>query len=241
MVHRIFLAGASGAIGRPLTRLLIQAGNHVTATTRSPMKAEELRKLGAEPMVVDVFDEQALIQAVIAAKPDIIIHQLTDLPPAVDPTRMTEFSHRNARIRKEGTANLVKAAVAAKARRLIAQSIAWAYAPGPLPHRENDALDHAAEGIRAVSVGGVIALEKTVLNAPLEGIVLRYGRLYGPGTGVEAALPPAVHAEAAAQAALLAIDHGAPGVFNIAEACEELSSEKAKVELGWRADFRMMG
>jgi nucleoside-diphosphate-sugar epimerase len=239
MVHRIFLAGASGAIGRPLTRLLIQAGHHVTGTTRSLAKAEELRKLGAEPVVIDVFDEQNLVQAVITAQSDIVIHQLTDLPPAVDPARMAEFSRRNARIRKEGTANLVKAALAAGARRLIAQSIAWAYAPGPLPHRENDALDHAAEGIRAVSVGGVIALEQAVLNADIEGIVLRYGRLYGPGTGVEAALPPAVHAEAAAQAALLAIDHGAPGVFNVAEACEELSSVKAGAELGWRAGFRI--
>jgi nucleoside-diphosphate-sugar epimerase len=241
MAQRIFLAGAAGAIGRPLTRLLVQAGHHVTGTTRSAGKAEALRQFGAKPVIVDVFDADTLAAAVLAARPDIVIHQLTDLPPAVDPARMAEFSHRNARIRKEGTANLVKAALAAGTRRLIGQSIAWAYAPGPLPHQEDSPLDHAAEGIRAVSVGGVTALEDAVLKAPLEGVVLRYGRLYGPGTGVEAAAPPAVHVEAAALAALLAIDQGAAGVFNVAETCAELSSAKALAQLGWQPGFRIQG
>ncbi len=241
MAHRIFLAGASGAIGRPLTRLLVQAGHQVTGTTRSPARAEALRRSGAEAVVVDVFDAQALAEAVMAARPAIVIHQLTDLPPAVDPARMAEFSHRNARLRKEGTANLVRAALAAGAGRLIAQSIAWAYAPGPFPHRETDPLDSDADGLRAVSVGGVIALEEAVLQAPLAGIVLRYGRLYGPGTGVEKATAPAVHVDAAAQAALLAINHGDAGTFNVAEDCEELSSEKAITSLGWRAHFRIAG
>ncbi|WP_413991131.1 NAD-dependent epimerase/dehydratase family protein [Labrys okinawensis] len=235
MGHRIFLAGASGAIGRPLTRLLVAAGHEVTGTTRSAEKAEQLKALGAEPAIVDVYDAEALAVAMAAARAEIVIHQLTDLPSGVDPTRMAEFAARNAHLRREGTANLVKATLAAGARRLVAQSIAWAYAPGPLPHREGDPLDRDAEGLRAVSVGGVIALEEAVLTAPLEGIVLRYGRLYGPGTGVEKANAPAVHVEAAARAALLAVDRGSAGVFNVAEPCEELSSEKAAQELGWTA------
>ena len=95
---------------------------------------------------------------------------------------MQEATSRNARIRDEGTRNLVRAAIAAGARRLIAQSIAWAYAPGPEPHRETDPLDTGAEGMRGISVRGVAALENRTLNSPpLEGLVLRYGRLYGPG------------------------------------------------------------
>jgi nucleoside-diphosphate-sugar epimerase len=235
MGHRIFVAGASGAIGRPLTALLVAAGHEVTGTTRSPEKAPTLEALGAKAAIVDAYDAFALTAAVKAASPEIVIHQLTDLPPGVDPARMAEFAARNAHLRREGTANLVKAALMAGARRLIAQSIAWAYAPGPLPHREDGPLDRKAEGLRAVSIRGVIALEEAVLSAPLEGIVLRYGRLYGPGTGVERALPPSVHVEAAARAALLAVERGNAGVFNVAEPCGELSSEKAALELGWKA------
>lgn len=238
--HRIFLAGATGAIGIPLTRLLVQAGHRVVGTTRAPAKAEALRKLGAEPVVIDVFDRDGLIAAVSAARPDIVIHQLTDLPPGLDPARIAEFVPRNARIRREGTANLLAGALAAGAGRLIAQSIAWVYAPGPLPHAETNPLDHDATGPGAVSTQGVIALEEAVLGAPLDGIVLRYGRLYGPGTGIDAAAYPAsVHVDAAAKAALLAIDRGTPGAYNVAEESGELSTRRAREELGWQADFRL--
>lgn len=236
----IFLAGATGAIGAPLSRLLLRAGHRVVGTTRTPAKADALRKLGVEPVVVDVFERDALIAAVTAARPEIVIHQLTDLPPALDPTRMADFVPRNARIRQEGTANLVAAAHAAGARRIIAQSIAWVYAPGPLPHAEADPLNHGAEGPGAVSVQGVIALEDSVLQAPVEGVVLRYGYLYGPGTGSDCPRRPmSVHVDAAAQAAQLAIDHGKPGAYNVAEASAELSTTRALDELGWRADFRL--
>jgi nucleoside-diphosphate-sugar epimerase len=241
MSYRIFLAGAAGAIGKRLTPLLRGAGHHVAGATRTEAGADILRTLGAEPFKVDVFDAEALLRAVTAARPEIVIHQLTDLPPGLDPTRMAAATSSNARIRDEGTRNLAKAAIAAGARRLIAQSIAWAYAPGPKPHREDDPLDVGAEGSRAVSVGGIIALENwTLKSPPLAGVVLRYGRFYGPGTGADGPIGPMpLHVDAAAHAAFLALDRGDPGVFNIAEPNGEVVTEKARRELGWRADFRL--
>ncbi|GLQ77073.1 dTDP-glucose 4,6-dehydratase [Mesorhizobium huakuii] len=240
MGHRIFLAGASGAIGQRLIPQLLAAGHQVTGTTRNTAKAATLRALGAEPMVVDVFDAEALSRAMLAARPDIVVHQLTDLPPGLDPSRMGEAIVRNARIRDEGTRNLVAAAVASGVRRIVAQSIAWAYAPGPEPHGEADPLDGDASGNRGISVGGVIALEKAVLNAPFAGVVLRYGQLYGPGTGTDMATGASpLHVDAAAYAALLALDKGAPGIFNVAEPNRAVSTQKAVEELGWRADFRL--
>ena len=240
MAHRIFLAGAAGAIGQRLSLLLVRAGHQVAGTTRSEAKAEQLRALGVEPALVDVFDADALSRAVAAARPDIVIHQLTDLPRGLDPSRMAEARVRNARVRDEGTRNLVSAAIAAGARRLVAQSIAWIYAPGPEPHIESDPLDVHAECGQAVTVKGVVALEKWTLASPLAGVVLRYCRFYGPGTGVDAApVPPALHVDAAAYAALLALDRGSTGIFNIAEPNDHVATEKARKELGWRADFRL--
>jgi len=237
MSYRIFLAGATGVIGSRLAAMLREACHTVIGTTRSPAKADALRRIGVEPIVVDVFDAQALARAVAAARPDIVIHQLTDLPRGLDPAKMDEAIRNNARLRIDGTRNLVDAAVAAGARRLIAQSIAWAYAPGPEAHVESDPLDVGAQGIRGISVRGVAALERAVLDGPLEGIVLRYGQLYGPGTGTDAATGKSpVHVEAAARAALLAIDRGARGVYNIAESNPHVSTEKARTELGWHAD-----
>ena len=241
MSYRILLAGAAGAIGKRLTPLLRGAGHHVAGTTRTEAGADILRALGAEPVKVDVFDEEGLRHAVAAARPEIAIHQLTDLPPGLDPARMAAATANNARIRDEGTRNLVKAAIAAGARRLIAQSIAWAYAPGATPHSESDPLDDRAEGGRGVSVRGVIALENwTLKSPPLAGVVLRYGQFYGPGTGVEAAAGSSpLHVDAAAYAAFLAIDRGSPGIFNVAEPNAHVATEKAQAELGWRADFRL--
>ena len=152
MSYRVLLAGATGVIGKRLAPLLRDAGYEVAGTTRSAAKAEMLRALGVEPVVVDVFDAEAMSQAVVALRPDVVIHQLTDLPKGLDASRMAEGIARNARIRDEGTRNLVRAATAGGARRLVAQSIAWAYAPGPEPHPERDPLDLEAEGSRALSV-----------------------------------------------------------------------------------------
>lgn len=241
MNHRIFLAGATGAIGQRLVPLLRTAGHHVAGTTRFEAKAATLRALGAEPIVVDVFDADALKQAVLAAKPDIVIHQLTDLPPGLDPAKMVDALVRNARIRDEGTRNLLQAALAAGARRMIAQSIAWIYAPGTTPHLESDPLNAEADGSYNVSIAGVVALEtQTLQSPPLDGIVLRYGQLYGPGTGRDAPQGTApVHVDAAAQAALLAIDRGAPGIYNIAEPNDLVATDKARRDLGFDASFRL--
>lgn len=237
MTHRIFLAGAGGAIGRRLTPMLVAAGHSVVGTTRSAANADAIRALGAEAVVVDVFDAAALARAVAAAAPDVVIHQLTDLPRGLDPAQMDEATRRNARIRSEGTRHLVDAAVASGVRRFIAQSIAWAYAPGTEPLGEDAPLDLSAEGRRAISVGGVVALERAVLGAPFEGVVLRYGQLYGPGTGTDARSGTApVHVDAAARAALLALDRGRPGVYNIAERSGAVDVGKADRELGWRAE-----
>jgi nucleoside-diphosphate-sugar epimerase len=240
MSQRIFLAGASGAIGRRLVPLLRQAGYAVTGMTRSASKAELIRQLGAEPAIADAFDYAATEAAIRAAGPAIVIHQLTDLPAGLDPARMSEAIARNARLREEGTHNLVRAAAAAGVRQLVVQSIAWAYAPGPTPHRESDPLDLGAEGDRAISVHGVAALERWALSGPLPACVLRYGRLYGPGTGSDAAMAgfPAVHVDAAAQAAVLAAGAGARGIFNVAEPSDLVCSDRARDVLGWQATFR---
>jgi nucleoside-diphosphate-sugar epimerase len=239
--YRVLLAGAGGVIGRRLMPMLRAAGHRIAGTTRSLAKAQELRDLGADPVVVDVFDVETLSRLVASVRPEIVIHQLTDLPMGLEPSRMDEAITRNARIRDEGTRNLASASIAAGARRLIAQSIAWAYAAGPLPHRETDPLDTGAQGTRGVSVRGVAALESWTSNSPpLEGLVLRYGRIYGPGTGADSTTgSPSLHVDAAAYAALLAVDRGLPGIFNIAEPDGQVATEKASAELGWHSDFRL--
>jgi nucleoside-diphosphate-sugar epimerase len=233
----IFVAGATGVIGRPLVRLLRQAGHDVTGTTRSAGKIAEIEKLGGKGVVADALDAEALRRAVAAAKPDIIIHQLTDLPDVSDPSQMAAAREKNSRVRIEGTRNLMAAAKAAGVRRVIAQSIAFVYAPGKKPYREGDPLD-GSEAQRT-TIAGVVALEDAVLNTPgIDGIVLRYGRLYGPGTWFDkpgGAGP--LTCDAAAHAALLAVTRGASGIYNIAEDDGEFSIEKARRELGFDPGF----
>ena len=235
MAKKIFLAGATGAVGRRMLPLLRAAGYEVTGTTRIASKAAELRAAGIIPAVVDVFDAAALKAAVAAARPDVIVHQLTDLPHGLKAELMAEGLIRNARLRIEGTRNLVDAALGAGARRLIAQSIAFVYAPGREPHDESDPLMSPAEEPWRSTMEGVVTLERLATLTPgLDGIVLRYGMFYGPGTGFEVAPgKPSVHVDAAAKAAMLAIESGAPGVYNIADDGGGVSTVRARRELGW--------
>jgi nucleoside-diphosphate-sugar epimerase len=235
----IFVAGATGVIGRPLLKLLRDAGHAVTGTTRSPGKIAEIEALGARAAVADAFDAEALRRAVAAAKAEVVIHQLTDLPDVSDPAQLAAVRERNSRLRVEGTRNLMAAAKAAGVRRVVAQSIAFIYAPGPKPHREGDSLDRTEA--QRVTISGVVGLEDAVLNTPgIDGIVLRYGRLYGPGTWFTAATGAGpLTTDAAAHAALLAVSRGAPGLYNIAEDDGALSIEKARRELGFDPAFRV--
>jgi hypothetical protein len=238
-MSRIFLAGAAGVIGRRLTPLLLAHGHSVWGTTRSPGSSEPLRKLGVSPVVVDVFDAEALATAVLDAKPEIVMHQLTDLAAVQDPAKRSSALARNARIRDEGTRNLVAAARNAGASRLIAQSIAWAYAPGPRPYCEDHPLDLNAEGDRPVSARGVEASKDRSQGRRWKAWRCVMAGCTAPAAADTPPCPPAVHVDAAAYAALLAIDHGEPGVFNIADLNDEVSTVKARAQLGWRADFRM--
>ena len=191
---RIFLAGASGVIGVRLAPLLVRAGHDVAGMTRTPGKASALREVGAQPVVCDVFDLDSLRGAVAAFDPDLVMHQLTDLPD--DVSQVGEFGERNDRMRREGTRNLLSAAAEAGVSRFAAQSIAW-----ELP------------GERGKNTA---AFERQVLDAG--GVVIRYGQLYGPGTYYPDAPPPPprVHVDEAARATVGLLD-AEPGVVEVVE------------------------
>jgi nucleoside-diphosphate-sugar epimerase len=237
---RIFLAGATGVIGRRLALLLRDAKHDVAGSTRDPVKAARLKTLGIEPVVIDVFDAVGLARAVVRVRPDVIIHQLTDLPSAPGTPGYATGQEANRRLRIDGTHNLMQAAIKAGVGRVIAQSIAFVYAPGPAARVESDPLDIAAGPPRHLTVEGVVALERDVLHAPgITGVALRYGYFYGAGTWYDAPpKPPSVHIDAAAHAALLSVDQG-NGVYNIAEDGDTVSSAKAKRELGFDPAFRI--
>jgi nucleoside-diphosphate-sugar epimerase len=191
---RIFLAGASGVIGVRLVPLLVQAGHQVAGMTRTPQKEELLRELGAEPVVCDVYDAARLTEAVRSFAPDLIMHQLTDLPD--DVKRIALYIRPNNRIRTEGTSNLIAAARAAGTQRFIAQSLA-STPPG------------AGRAIRKH--------ERMVLD--FGGVVLRYGWLYGPGTHMPARRrppPPRIQVDDAARRTAELLDAPA-GVIVISE------------------------
>ncbi len=237
---RIFLAGATGVIGRRLALLLREAGHQVTGTTRSAAKAPLLQAMGITASVVDVFEAEALAHAVAAARPDVIIHQLTDLPSGPGTPGYAAGQVANRRLRIEGTHNLVQAAVIAGVPRIIAQSIAFAYAPGEGVRSEEEPLDVTAEPPRRWTVEGIVALEREVLQASaITGVVLRYGYFYGPGTWYAAPpRPPSIHVDAAAHAALLAATRGS-GIYNIVEDDGAVSGAKAVRELGFDFAFRL--
>jgi len=179
---RVFVAGASGAIGRPAVRQLLAAGHDVTGMTRRQERAEEIRAAGADAVVCDVFDGAALKQAVVAAAPDAVVHVLTALPQRYNPK--SDYLAATDRIRVEGTRNLIEAAAAAGVRRVVAESIAFAYQPrGDWIKSEEEPLFTAAPGRFGATFGAVAELERQVLGAAgIEGVALRYGWLYGPGT-----------------------------------------------------------
>jgi nucleoside-diphosphate-sugar epimerase len=237
---RIFLAGASGAIGRRLTPLLLAAGHDVTGSTRNAETARRLDTEGIHAVVVDVFDAAALRDAVVNADPEVVIHQLTDLPRVLeDEARLAAAYPRNARIRIEGTRNLIAAAQAASAWRFIVQSVAFGYTPGGEPHNEADPLS-VTDGPRAVTVHAAAEMERQVLVSGMAAIVLRYGFFYGPGTWhANPVRKPSLHIDAAAQAALRAVTHGRSGIYNIADDDGTVSIVKARAELGFDPAFRL--
>jgi nucleoside-diphosphate-sugar epimerase len=239
LTARIFLAGASGAIGRRLAPLLLENNWRVFGSTRSGDKAAQLKMAGVEPVVVDVFDADALRNHLYEIRPDVVIHQLTDLPYALEASKMTAALARNARLRDVGTRNLVAAALHAGARRLIAQSISFLYAEGAEPHRETDPLLPVTHTVYGETVQGVLSLERQITEAPLEGLVLRYGLIYGPGTGFHAPIAPgSVHVDAAAKAAELAVTRGERGIYNVTESDGATSSDKAIKSFGWDCGWR---
>jgi nucleoside-diphosphate-sugar epimerase len=233
---RVFVAGASGAIGRPLVRQLIAAGHEVTGMTRREEKAAELRGDGAEAVVCDVFDPEALREAVVAARPERVVHMLTALPPRF--TARTDLEPTN-RVRTEGTRNLITAAQVAGAKRMVAESVSFFYAPeGGWVKDEEAPLDLDAPGKVGPAVAAVADLERQVLSAEgLEGVVLRFGWFYGPGTYITPGGSQAeevrkrrypvvgegdatfsfIHIDDAAAAVVAALDHGEPGVYNVTD------------------------
>jgi nucleoside-diphosphate-sugar epimerase len=234
---RVFVAGATGVIGRRLVPMLQRAGHHVSALTRSPERGRGLRERGVEAFVGDALDAGAVGAAVRDARPDAVVHQLTSIPPRINPRRLARDFELNDRLRSEGTRILVDAARAADAGRIVAQSIAFAYAPGPpgTIHAESDALHIDAPAPFTRSVRAVAELEGAVRGAG--GTVLRYGYFYGPGSaisregsmaedlarrrmpivGAGAGVWSFVHVDDAARATVAALTAEESGVFNVVD------------------------
>jgi 2-alkyl-3-oxoalkanoate reductase len=237
---KVFVAGATGAVGKRLVPLLVAEGHEVVGTTRSPAKADELRAAGAEPVVADVLDETAVRDAVLAAAPEVVVHQATALSSLGNPRNVDRAFEATNRLRTEGTDHLLAAARAAGARRLVAQSFAgWPYARvgGPVKTEEDPLDPHPAKHMRRTHAA-IRHLESSVTGAEgIEGVVLRYGGFYGPGTSLT---PGGVHYEAvkkrrfpvvepgtgvwsfahiedAARATLAALERGAPGLYNVVD------------------------
>jgi 2-alkyl-3-oxoalkanoate reductase len=235
---RVFVAGATGAIGRPLVPKLLQAGHQVTGMTRSEESAARLRETGAEAVVCDVFDEESVREGMRSAAPEAVVHELTALPDRLDFRDSGTYEGTN-RLRTEGTRILQMSARGAGASRFVAQSIAFAYAPTGEPVKDEDAPlmlgvpGHFAEGVEALA-----EMERAVTGAEgLEGLVLRYGFFYGPGTyyapdgssaedvrrrrmpivGGGEGVFSFIHVDDAADATVAAVERGAPGIYNVTD------------------------
>jgi nucleoside-diphosphate-sugar epimerase len=236
---KVLVAGATGVIGRQLVPRLVENGHAVVGMTRSARRADRVRSLGAEPVVADILDRARLEETIGEVGAEVIINQVTSLPQRLDPRQVRRDLAATNRLRREGMQNLVAAARAVGTRRIVSQSIAFAYAPnGPAPATEDEPLYLDAPGGFDEAVAAIVDLEQAVLNAPpVEGIVLRYGHLYGPGTvygrdgstiqDVRRRRFPLVgngegrfsfiHVDDVAAATARAIAHGRPGVYNVVD------------------------
>jgi nucleoside-diphosphate-sugar epimerase len=235
---RVFLAGGTGVIGRALVPQLTDAGHEVVAMTRFEERAERLREQGVQAVVCDAFDAPRVERAVVDARAEVVVNQLTDIPRAINPRKFEDQFATNDRLRVDGTRNLVRAAEAAGARRIVSQSIAFAYAPGDGLRSEDDRLFEDAPEPWARSVGAVRALEQHTLGSgTVEGVVLRYGYFYGPGSsyagdgstaamvrkrafplvGGGTAVYSFIHVDDAAAATVAALERGAPGIYNVVD------------------------
>lgn len=235
---RVFVAGASGVLGRRLVPSLLAAGHDVTGMTRSGARAEAIAALGARPVVCDALNEPALAAALMAARPQVVINQLTAIPSRINPRRVVADMAATNRLRGEGTRNLVRAAERCGARRVISQSVSFAYEPGPSVAVESDSLYLSAPPAFRPMLDAVNTCERTTTaTSGIEGVVLRYGYFYGPGTiyardgtfasdVIRRQLPIVadgagvfsfIHVDDAAAATVLAIDTPAPAVYNIVD------------------------
>ncbi|HWW67619.1 MAG TPA: NAD(P)-dependent oxidoreductase [Solirubrobacterales bacterium] len=235
---KVFVAGAGGVIGRPLVRRLVAAGHEVTGTTRREERAEEIRAAGATAIVCDAFDAAALETAVREAAPEVVVNQLTSLPQRYEP-RKASFYEATNRVRREGGHNLIEAARAAGARRLLTQSISFLYAPEGSWVKDEEARPFDdAPGHFGPAVAAMLAHEREAVEShDFDGLVLRYGQFYGPGTyyapgghlgrevnrrrfpvvGPGTGTFSFLHVEDAAGATVAALDHGAPGIYNVVD------------------------
>lgn len=235
---KIFVAGGTGAIGRPLTAQLLAKGHTLVALTRSREKARTLMEQGVEPAIVDVFDADAVKSVVGRARPDVVIEQLTALPGHYTRESMSAAAAFNSRLRLQGGANMLAAAQAAGVRRYLRQSIAFWAVPGPGLADEETPLAFDASPAVAADARVVTELEHRLLeNSGMEGIALRYGFFYGPGTwfnpdgdvadqvrqqqfpivGNGEGVWSWLHVEDAAIATVLAAEQGNPGIYLIAD------------------------
>ena len=232
---RVFVAGATGAIGRSLVPSLIEAGHEVTGSTRSPARASQLTNMGATPVIVDGLDRPAVLQAVRAAQPEVIVHQMTALTHLRSFRRFDQQFALTNELRTKGTDYLLDAAAATGTRRFIAQSfIGWnnARTGGPVKS-EADPLDPHPLAATTKTMAAIRHVEETVPQAVPEGLVLRYGMFYGPGASdvmldvVAKRKMPVIgggtgvwsftEVTDAAAATAAAITRGAPGVYNIVD------------------------
>jgi 2-alkyl-3-oxoalkanoate reductase len=236
---RVFVAGATGAVGSPLVAALIRRGHEVIGTTRSVERARAIQTAGATPKVVDALDREAVKDAVAEAAPDVIVHELTAIPPDVDLRRFDEAFAQTNRLRTEAIDHLIAAAEAAAVRRFVAQSFApWPYARrGSWVKMEEDPLDDDPPIQVRRTVDAIRYLEHATLDGPFDGLALRYGWFYGPGSGLERTGPIAdtvrrrrfpivgsgegvwsfIHVVDAAEATALAVERGAPGIYNVTD------------------------